>query len=124
MAFIVTRSLGYLRDIVLGREAADQLGGPIKIAVVSGQVASLGIDRLFYLIAVMSVSIGLFNLFPIPILDGGSLLFYAIEAIRGHPLSERAQTFGFRVGLALLGMLMIFVMTNDVVSEVGKKCVG
>ncbi len=125
--FIVTRTLGMLGDIVLGREAADQLGGPIKIATVAGQVASLGFESLVRLLAIMSVSIGLFNLFPIPILDGGSLLFYAIEAIRGHPLSDRAQAFAFRVGLGLLGMLMIFVTMNDVWSTwigFGKKCVG
>ncbi len=126
-AFIVTRTLGMLGDIVLGREAADQLGGPIKIATVAGQVASLGFESLVRLLAIMSVSIGLFNLFPIPILDGGSLLFYAIEAIRGHPLSDRAQAFAFRVGLGLLGMLMIFVTMNDVWSTwigFGKECVG
>jgi regulator of sigma E protease len=68
-----------------------------------------------HLAAVLSVSIGLLNLFPVPLLDGGHLLFYAIEAIRGRPLSERAQEFGFRIGLAIVVMLMIFATFNDIV---------
>ena len=75
---------------------------------MSGQVASLGFVALIHLAAVLSVSIGLLNLFPIPLLDGGHLLFYAIEALRGRPLSERAQEVGFRIGLAIVVMLMIF----------------
>ena len=69
---------------------------------------------LLHLAAVLSVSIGLLNLFPIPLLDGGHLLFYAIEAVRGRPLSERAQEIGFRIGLALVLMLMIFATYNDI----------
>ena len=112
--FVIGRTLAYLRDVVTGREAADQLGGPIKIAKVSGEVASQGAGSLLYLVAVLSISIGLLNLFPVPILDGGHLLFYAIEAFRGQPLSERAQEVGFRIGLALLVMLMIFAAWNDI----------
>ena len=97
------------------REAADQLGGPIRIAQVSGQVASAGFPALMHLAAVLSVSIGLLNLFPVPLLDGGHLLFYAIEAVRGRPLSERAQEMGFRIGLAIVVMLMIFATFNDIV---------
>jgi regulator of sigma E protease len=74
----------------------------------------VGIDALFNLAAVLSVSIGLLNLFPIPLLDGGHLLFYAIEAVRGRPLSERAQEVGFRIGLAIVLMLMIFATFNDI----------
>jgi regulator of sigma E protease len=113
--FVISRSLGYLYDVVTGREAADQLGGPIRIAQVSGQVASAGFVALLNLAAIISVSIGLLNLFPIPMLDGGHLLFYGIEAVRGRPLSESTQEIGFRIGLAFVLMLMIFATWNDLI---------
>jgi regulator of sigma E protease len=113
--FVVSRSLGYLYDVITGRESADQLGGPIRIAQVSGQVASAGFVALLNLAAIISVSIGLLNLFPIPMLDGGHLLFYGIEAIRGRPLSESTQEIGFRIGLAFVLMLMIFATWNDLI---------
>jgi regulator of sigma E protease len=112
--FVVDRTLAYIGGVFVGREAADQLGGPIRIAQVSGQVATAGFTALIHLTAVLSVSIGLLNLFPIPLLDGGHLLFYAIETIRGRPLSERAQEVGFRIGLAVVVMLMIFATFNDI----------
>jgi regulator of sigma E protease len=112
--FVVDRTMAYITGVFVGREAADQLGGPIRIAQVSGQVATAGFGALFHLTAVLSISIGLLNLFPIPLLDGGHLLFYAIEAIRGRPLSERAQELGFRIGLAIVVMLMIFATFNDI----------
>ena len=112
--FVVDRTLAYIGGVFVGREAADQLGGPIRIAQVSGQVATAGFTALIHLTAVLSVSIGLLNLFPIPLLDGGHLLFYAIESIRGRPLSERAQEVGFRIGLAVVVMLMIFATFNDI----------
>jgi regulator of sigma E protease len=112
--FVIDRNLSYIGGVFAGREAADQLGGPIRIAQVSGQVASAGFVALIRLTAVLSVSIGLLNLFPIPLLDGGHLLFYGIEAARGRPLSERAQEFGFRIGLAIVVMLMIFATFNDI----------
>jgi len=112
--FVVDRTLSYISGVFTGREAADQLGGPIRIAQVSGQVATAGLAALFHLTAVLSVSIGLLNLFPIPLLDGGHLLFYVIETIRGRPLSERAQELGFRIGLAIVLMLMIFATFNDI----------
>jgi regulator of sigma E protease len=111
--FVVERTLSYIGGVISGREAADQLGGPIRIAQVSGQVATEGLASLFSLTAVLSVSIGLLNLFPVPLLDGGHLLFYGIEAVRGKPLSERAQEVGFRIGLAIVVMLMIFATYND-----------
>jgi regulator of sigma E protease len=111
---IVETTLSYIRDVVVGRQSADQIGGPIGIARIAGQVAKLGVDVLFRFVAVISVSIGLLNLFPIPLLDGGHLLFYFIEAIRGRPLSERAQEVGFRIGLAIVVMLMIFATGNDI----------
>jgi regulator of sigma E protease len=112
---VVDRTLGYLAGVIAGREAANQLGGPIRIAQMSGQVASFGFVPLIQLAAVLSVSIGLLNLFPIPLLDGGHLLFYLIEGVRGRPLSERAQELGFRIGLAIVLMLMIFATFNDIV---------
>ena len=111
--FVVQTTLTYLRDVVMGRQSADQIGGPIKIAQISGEVAKLGFGPLLDLTALLSVSIGLLNLFPIPLLDGGHLLFYSIEAVRGRPLSERAQEVGFRIGLAIVLMLMIFAAFND-----------
>ncbi|MGA7786887.1 MAG: RIP metalloprotease RseP [Xanthobacteraceae bacterium] len=113
--FVIDRTMTYIGGVVVGREAADQLGGPIRIAQISGEVASIGFVALIHLAAVLSVSIGLLNLFPIPLLDGGHLLFYSIEAVRGRPLSERAQEFGFRIGLAIVVMLMIFATFNDIV---------
>jgi regulator of sigma E protease len=112
--FVVDRTLAHISGVFVGREAADQLGGPIRIALVSGQVATAGFTALIHLTAVLSVSIGLLNLFPIPLLDGGHLLFYGIETIRGRPLSERAQEVGFRIGLAIVVMLMIFATFNDI----------
>jgi regulator of sigma E protease len=113
--FVVERTMTYIGGVIVGREAADQLGGPIRIAQVSGQVATIGFVALIHLAAVLSVSIGLLNLFPIPLLDGGHLLFYSIEAVRGRPLSDRAQELGFRIGLAIVLMLMIFATFNDIV---------
>jgi regulator of sigma E protease len=113
--FVVDKTLTYIGRVVIGREAANQLGGPIRIAQMSGQVASVSWVALIHLAAVLSVSIGLLNLFPIPLLDGGHLLFYSIEAMRGRPLSERAQEVGFRIGFAIVLMLMIFATFNDIV---------
>jgi regulator of sigma E protease len=112
--FVVDRTIAYIGGIFTGRENADQVGGPIRIAQISGQVATIGLSALIHLAAVLSVSIGLLNLFPVPLLDGGHLLFYAVEAIRGKPLSERSQELGFRVGLALVLMLMLFATYNDI----------
>lgn len=112
--FVVDRTLAYIGGVFAGREAADQIGGPIRIAQISGQVSTIGLAALIHLAAVLSVSIGLLNLFPVPLLDGGHLMFYAVEAVRGRPLSERAQEMGFRVGLALVLMLMIFATYNDI----------
>ncbi len=112
--FIIKRTLQYLGAIVVGRESADQLGGPIRIAKVSGEVATLGFVALINLTAILSVSIGLLNLFPIPMLDGGHLVFYAIEAIKGKPLSENSQEIGFRIGMGLVLSLMVFATWNDI----------
>ena len=114
--FVVTRTYDYIAKLVTGRESTDQLSGPIRIAQVSGVVASNGgLLGLVNLAAILSVSIGLMNLVPVPMLDGGHLLFYLYEALRGRPLSPRAQEIGFRLGLALVLMLMLFVTWNDIV---------
>ena len=113
--FVIESTLGYLGGVIAGRHSADQLGGPIKIAQISGQAASLGFLVLVNLVALLSVSIGLINLFPIPVLDGGHLVFFAIEAVRGKPLSEAVQDLGFRIGLAMVLMLMLFATWNDLV---------
>lgn len=110
---IIDRTLVYLGRIITGREDADQLGGPIRIAQMSGQVAQISLLALIQMTAVLSVSIGLINLFPVPLMDGGHLVFYGYEAARGKPLSEQAQEYGFRVGLALILMLMVFATWND-----------
>jgi regulator of sigma E protease len=123
--FVIERTMSYIAGVVSGREAADQLGGPIRIAQVSGQVASEGLPSLLSLAAVLSVSIGLLNLFPVPLLDGGHLLFFAIEGVLRRPLplrvrevaslvGMRAQELGFRIGLAIVVMLMIFATYNDI----------
>lgn len=113
--FVVERTGDYLGKLIAGRESADQLSGPIRIAQASGYVANhSGFMGLINLAAILSVSIGLINLVPIPMLDGGHLLFYAFEAARGRPLSERAQEIGFQIGLAIVLFLMVFVTWNDI----------
>lgn len=104
-----------LWQMVIGRRGTGELGGPIRIAELSGQVAQLGFAPLLSLIAMLSVNLGLINLFPVPVLDGGHLAFYAAEAIRGRPLGQRAQEYGFRLGLALVLTLMVFATWNDLV---------
>jgi regulator of sigma E protease len=111
--FVIDQTLSYIGNIFTGRASADQIGGPIRIAQISGQVATLGLIPLLHLAAVLSISIGLLNLFPVPLLDGGHLLFYAAEVLRGRPLSERSQEYGFRIGLVLVLMLMVFAFYND-----------
>ena len=112
---VISTTLSYLGRVVTGSESADQLGGPIRIAQISGQAATLGLLTLINLTAVLSVSIGLINLFPVPMLDGGHLVYYIIEALRGKPLSAASQELGFRIGMGLVLMLMIFATWNDLV---------
>ncbi len=111
---IIDGTFKYLCRMVIGLESADQLGGPIGIAVMSSEAARLGFDVLIRWAAAISVSIGLLNLFPIPLLDGGHLLFYGFEAARGRPLSDRAQEVGFRIGFAIVLMLMVFATYKDI----------
>ncbi len=113
--FIIQRTAAFIGDFFVGRGDVEQLGGPVKVAKVSGEVATLGIVALINLMALLSLNIGIFNLLPIPMLDGGHLLYYAAEAVRGRPLSMRVQEIGFRFGFALVMMLMIFTLFNDTI---------
>jgi len=110
---VIAQTLSGLWGIIIGGHGADQLGGPLRIAQLSGEVAQLGVSSLINFIAVLSVNLGLINLFPIPVLDGGHLLFYLFEAIRGRPLPKRAVEYGFRAGFALLVGLFVFATWND-----------
>jgi len=98
---------------VSGRRGTDELGGPLRIAQLSGQVAQNGLSSLLMFIAVLSVNLGLINLLPVPVLDGGHLLFYLVEAVFRRPIPRRAQEYGFRAGIALLAGLFIFATWND-----------
>lgn len=110
---IIAGTLGYVGGMIGGSADASQLGGPIQIAKVSGQAAEQGFGALFMMIALISTSIGLINLFPIPVLDGGHLVFYALEALRGKPVRARWQEIGNGVGFATIMLLMVFATYND-----------
>jgi len=111
--FVTTTSLNYLGKMITGSADSSQLGGPIRIAKITGQVAEHGIIPFLSIMAYISISLGLINLFPIPMLDGGHLMFYLIEKILGRPLSQKIQEGFFRIGLFLLLSLMFFVTFND-----------
>lgn len=113
--FIIQRTAAFLGDFVVGRGDVEQLGGPVKVAKVSGEVATLGIIALINLTALLSLNIGIFNLLPVPMLDGGHLLYYLVEAVRGRPLSMKVQEIGFRFGFALVLALMVFTLFNDTI---------
>ncbi|MEM8753479.1 MAG: RIP metalloprotease RseP [Pseudomonadota bacterium] len=110
---IIAATLGFVGDIFVGQADTTQLGGPIQIAKVSGQAAEQGLESLALMIALISTSIGLINLFPIPVLDGGHLVFYLIEALKGSPVRARWQEIGNGVGLSLILLLMVFATYND-----------
>ena len=110
---MTVQTLAGVWQMITAHGSADDFGGPLRIAQMSGQVAQLGLASLVSFIAVLSVNLGLINLFPIPVLDGGHLLFYLAEALRGRPLPRRAQEYGFRAGIALLAGLFIFATWND-----------
>lgn len=112
--FIVTSTLSYIGKIFTGKESTDKLNGPIGIGKIVNQFSSMGIVYTFYIAALLSVSIGLFNLFPIPLLDGGHLMFYFIEAVRGRPASDQFMEYSFRAGMALLLGLMLIATKNDI----------
>jgi len=112
-AGMVTGILGYLGDVFSGARGTEELGGPLRIAQLSGDMAQGGIINLIIFMAALSVNLGLINLFPIPMLDGGHLVFYAAEFVRGRPLGARAQEYGFGFGLILLILVFVFVTWND-----------
>jgi Predicted membrane-associated Zn-dependent proteases 1 len=114
---IISGTFSYLGNIFTGRMSADQIGGPIRIAETTGQMATLGFAAVLNFAAVISVSLGLMNLFPIPVLDGGHLLMYGLEAVRGRPLSPRVQDVVFRFGLAMILTLMVFATWNDTIGR-------
>jgi len=116
---ITGQALSNIGKLLIGQGNFKDLGGPIAIAQMSGQAAEQGALQLFFFMAVLSINLGLINLFPIPILDGGHLLFMGIEAVRGRPLGDRAQEYGFRIGLALVLILMVSVTWNDIVRVLG-----
>jgi len=111
--FVCSSSLKYLGSMIAGSGDSSQLGGPIRIAKISGQVAEFGIIPFLSMMAYISVSLGLINLFPIPLLDGGHLMFYGFEKILGRPLSQKTQEGFFRIGMFLLLSLMFFATFND-----------
>ena len=108
-------TIATIGEMIIGERGTEDIGGPIRIAEMSGTVAQIGLVAVIWFMAVLSINLGLINLFPIPMLDGGHLLFYGVEAVRGRPLGERAQEYGFRIGLALVLMLMVFATWNDLV---------
>ena len=111
--YVSVSSLKYIGSMIRGSGDSSQLGGPIRIAKISGQVAEFGILPFISLMAYISISLGLINLFPIPMLDGGHLMFYGIEKVLGRPLSQKVQEGFFRIGLFLLLSLMFFTTFND-----------
>ena len=111
--FVVTSSLKYLTSIIGGSGDSSQLGGPIRIAKITGQVAEYGFIPFLSMMAYISISLGLINLFPIPLLDGGHLMFYGFEKVLGRPLSQKTQEGFFRIGMFLLLFLMFFATFND-----------
>jgi regulator of sigma E protease len=111
--YVSTSSLKYIGSMIAGNGDTSQLGGPIRIAKISGQVAEFGILPFISLMAYISISLGLINLFPIPMLDGGHLMFYGIEKVLGRPLSQKTQEGFFRIGMVLLLSLMFFTTFND-----------
>ena len=113
--YVSVSSLKYIGSMIRGSGDSSQLGGPIRIAKISGQVAEFGILPFISLMAYISISLGLINLFPIPMLDGGHLMFYGIEKVLGRPLSQKVQEVFFRIGMFLLLSLMFFTTYNDII---------
>jgi regulator of sigma E protease len=110
---IISGTMIYIGDMIFKGADTSQLGGPIRIAEISGDAAEQGFSSLIWLIAVLSTSIGLINLFPIPVLDGGHLMFYAVELVRGRPVGEMWMKVGTMIGLSLVLLLMVFATYND-----------
>ena len=107
--------LTFIGEMIEGRRSTDELGGVLRIGHIAGEVAKIDFSAYLHFMVLLSINLGLINLFPIPLLDGGHLVFYAIEAIRGRPLGQKAQEIGFRIGLGAVVALMLFVTWNDLV---------
>ncbi len=107
--------LAFVGEMIEGRRSTDELGGVLRIGHLAGEVAKIDFSAYLHFMVLLSINLGLINLFPIPLLDGGHLVFYAIEAVRGRPLGQKAQEIGFRIGLGLVVALMLFVTWNDLV---------
>lgn len=118
--YVIERTGSYIGGLFIGRESPSQISGPIRIAEVSGEIAKISLTALINLAAILSISVGLLNLFPVPPLDGGHLLYFAVEALKGRPLSQKGQEVGFRIGLAMVLALMVFATFNDII-QVGPK---
>jgi regulator of sigma E protease len=112
---VATETVLSIIQMVTTGKAIDEFGGPLRIAQLSGQAASLGLDSVLLFISVLSINLGIINLFPIPLLDGGHLLICALEALRGRALPEHVQEYGFRVGIVVLVTLLVLATWNDLV---------
>lgn len=110
---IVHTTIEGLQRIILGRIPVTELGGPLKIAKISGEFLAMGPIELVYLIALISINLGFINLLPVPVLDGGHLLFYAVEAVRRRPVEPQVMEWAYRGGLVAILALMLFVTFND-----------
>jgi regulator of sigma E protease len=114
VGFIVEATGAYVGGLVAGREPADNMSGPIGVGQIAGEMAKVSLWQLLSLAGLFSVSVGLMNLLPVPLLDGGHLLYFAFEALLGRPLSERMQQIGFRIGVAFVALLVIFTTSHDI----------
>jgi regulator of sigma E protease len=107
-------TLDSLKKMLIGELSVKNLSGPITIAKVAGATAESGVGEFLNFLAYLSISLGVLNLLPVPVLDGGHLMFYLAEWVRGRPLSERVQAFGMQIGIALVVALMVLALVNDV----------
>ncbi len=112
---LITATLEGIGEMIVGSRTTEELGGPLRIGYMSGEIAKDGVVQIMQFVAFLSINLGLINLFPIPVLDGGHLVLYAIELVRGRPINERSQEMAFRFGLALVLSLMVFATWNDLV---------
>ncbi len=113
---ICAMTMKALGQMVTGKRNASEIKGPLGIARLSGQATDQGFSTILWFVAMLSANLGLVNILPVPMLDGGHLAYYAIEAIQGKPLAKRAQEMGFRVGMAMLAMLMVYSLFNDLIN--------
>ena len=120
VGFITHATLAYIGGLFAGRESVDQMSGMVGMTQITGVIAKVSLWELFNLAGLFSVSVGLMNLFPVPLLDGGHLMFYLVEAVIGRPVSERVQQFGMRIGIALVGSLMVFTTAHDILRLFGR----